>query len=156
MARPATRAPSLGPSVILFGVMGLIPFWAPLIVSLITSAPDRWAAGIQAIYAGLILSFLGGARFGRALDQPGRWGDIALSMIPSMMSLFILSLPTRDGAMKLILLAAGLALALAWDLRSPDLKRDYRRLRILLTALAIPPMLAQAAIIWPLAATASA
>jgi hypothetical protein len=106
------------------------------------------AATIQAIYAGVILSFLGGARFGRAFDQPGRGAVVALSMIPSVMSLFILALPTGDAASKLILLAAALALVLAWDLRAPDYARSYKTLRIILTLLAIAPMAALAAITW--------
>jgi hypothetical protein len=107
------------------------------------------AATIQAIYAGVILSFLGGARFGRAFDQPGRWAVVSLSMIPSIMSLFIMSLPSGDAASKLIFLAVALVLALAWDLRAADYRRSYKVLRIILTLLAVTPMAALAVITWP-------
>jgi hypothetical protein len=144
-----TRGAGLSPWVIFYGVLGLVPFWAPLTFSLIDPATAVGAATIQAIYAGVILSFLGGARFGRAFDQPGRWAVVSLSMIPSIMSLFILALPTGDAASKLIFLAAALAMALAWDLRAADYGRGYKVLRIILTLLAIAPMAALASISWP-------
>jgi hypothetical protein len=106
------------------------------------------AATIQAIYAGVILSFLGGARFGRAFDQPGREAVVALSMIPSIMGLFILALPREDATSKLIFLAAALAMALVWDLRAADHARGYKVLRIVLTFLAVAPMGALAMIVW--------
>jgi len=145
----AAREAKLGRWPIIFGVLGLIPFWTPFCFSVIDRPNAVGAATIQAIYAGVILSFLGGARFGRAFDRPGRGAVVALSMIPSIMSLFILALPTGDAASKLIFLAAGLALSLAWDLRAADFARDYKGLRIILTALAIAPMAALAALTWP-------
>ncbi len=148
LGRAVWRA-KLTPWVIIFGVLGLTPFWAPLLFSLMDTATAVSAATIQAIYAAVILSFLGGARFGRAFDQPGRGGVVALSMIPSIMGLFILALPRGDAASKLIFLAAGLAMALAWDLRAADYGRDYKTLRIILTLLAIAPMAALAVITWP-------
>jgi len=143
------REAKLGRWPIIFGMLGLVPFWAPLSFSLMDRANAVGAATIQAVYAGVILSFLGGARFGRAFDQPGRGGVVALSMIPSIMSLFILILPTGDAASKLIFLAAALAMALAWDLRAGDISRGYKGLRLILTALAIAPMAALAVISWP-------
>ncbi len=143
------REGQLGRWPIIFGVLGLIPFWAPLAFSLMHPAKTVGAATIQAIYAGVILSFLGGARYGRAFDRPGREAVVALSMIPSIMSLFILALPTADAAPKLAVLAAALALALAWDLRAADYGRDYKVLRVILTLLAIAPMAPLAVMTWP-------
>jgi len=145
----AARGATLTPWVIVFGLLGLIPFWGPLTFSLIAPTGAVEAATIQAIYAGVILSFLGGARFGRAFDQPGRGAVVSLSMIPSIMSLFILALPLGDVASKLAFLAAALAVVLAWDLLAADYARDYKALRIALTLLAIAPMAALAVIIWP-------
>jgi hypothetical protein len=137
------------PWTIIFGMLGLVPFWAPVSFSLTDPALAVRAATIQAIYAGVILSFLGGARFGRAFDRPGGGGVVALSMIPSIMSLFILVLPTEDAASKLIFLATALAVALAWDLRATDFTPGYKILRTILTLLAIAPMAALAMITWP-------
>jgi hypothetical protein len=145
----AARGGTLTPWVIIFGVLGLIPFWAPLTLSLTDPADTVGAATIQAIYAGVILSFLGGARFGRVFDQSGRGTVVALAMIPSIMSLFILALPRGDAGPKLALLAAALAVALVWDLWAADFARGYKALRIILTALAIAPMAALAVISWP-------
>ena len=145
----ATRGATLTPWVIIFGALGLAPFWAPLAFSLLDPAKAVGAATIQAVYAGVILSFLGGARFGRAFDQPGRGAVVALSMIPSIISLFILALPAGDAASKLIFLAAALTMALVWDLRAAEYARGYKILRTTLTLLAIAPMAALAVRTWP-------
>jgi hypothetical protein len=70
-------------------------------------------------------------------------------MIPSIISLFILVLPTGDAASKLIFLAAALAMALVWDLRAAEYARGYKILRTILTLLAIAPMAALAVRTWP-------
>jgi hypothetical protein len=116
-----------------FGALGLIPFWAPLGLALAAPAYARWALGVQAVYAGLILSFLGGARFGRAVDAPRGGAVVAISMLPSLVALGVLAAPVTT-AVGHVALALALVAACLWDLRAADLPAGYKRLRAALTA----------------------
>ncbi len=138
----AGRAP--GRLSAIFGGLGLIPFWAPLALALEAPAYAAWALGVQDVYAGLILSFLGGARFGRAFDAPGGGVTVALSMLPSIIALAALALPLNHGAAHLVL-AGALAVAWLWDLSAEDLPRRYKLLRTVLSLLAIAALGAGAA-----------
>jgi hypothetical protein len=137
MTAPTTPPPRAPPVrlVALFGALGLIPFWAPLALALAAPAYGRWALGVQAVYAGLILSFLGGARFGRALDAPGGGATVAISMVPSIVALGVLAAPVTHAAGALAL-ALALVAAFVWDVRAPGLPASYKRLRAALTVFA--------------------
>jgi hypothetical protein len=128
-----------------FGVLGLIPFWAPVALALAAPAYAGWALGVQAVYAGLILSFLGGARFGRALDAPGGGAVVAISMLPSIVALGLLAAPIPAAAGQLSL-AAALVAAFVWDVRAPGLPAAYTRLRAALTAAAAAALAVGAAL----------
>jgi len=144
--------------VAVFGYLGLVPFWAPVVfaagarvagpLSLVLLAPvsASWALTLQRVYAALILSFLGGARFGRALTTPGSGSVVALSMLPTIGGLAVLALPLPHAVAQLAL-AAGLGLAWLWDLRAADLPAGYKRLRAVLTAASALALVAGAAIL---------
>lgn len=128
------------------GYAGVIPF-AALAAALWMPAWQAQALAPLLVYSALILSFLGGVRWGRALDS-GRTLDFALAVVPSLYAWAALQLPP---AAALILLAAGFVLQ--WWLDGPGdrLPADpsFRRLRSGLTALvlgchllALPPLLA--------------
>ena len=80
-------------------------------------------------YGALILSFLGGARWGRAMAGGAGTGQFAASVIPSLWAwLAWLLLPPLPA---LCLLAGGFALVAWWDGRSDALAApdSFRRLR---------------------------
>jgi len=95
----------------LAGVAGLIPFLAPLGVAW---GHPPWAAvalEVQAIYAAVILSFLGGIYWGLALTrEAGRW--FWISVLPSLWGWAALLLPD---AVVPFSLAAGFALMFVID-----------------------------------------
>jgi hypothetical protein len=121
--------------VLTYGVLGLIPFLAPPLIGLVLPGYRTPAATVLSIYAALILSFLGGARWGLAVGhaEPDR-GIVSLSMLPGLAGLALLLTPD---AVRLPGLAAGLALHWLWDIRSSGLPVWYPRLRSLLTAGAV-------------------
>jgi hypothetical protein len=118
-----------------FGALGLIPFFAPLAAPLLNARLAEAASRTQIVYAGLILSFLGGARFGRAVEAPGSPGAVALSMAPPLLALAALLLPGGAVAARLILIVSLVGLLL-WDLATPGLPASYRAVRTTLTLFA--------------------
>lgn len=135
MAEPeAGRAvfkPTSG-ALAVFGALGLIPFLAPFVWL-------QWpgAASLQLAYGGLILSFLGGVRLGRALNEMDAFPTIALSMLPSIAGLVVAALPAALIGPRYGLLIAGFALMWWWDRSSQILPAWYRRLRTPLTFCAV-------------------
>jgi hypothetical protein len=140
--------PWAGPAVVGYGYLGLIPFWAPVAATVFFPAWGARACGLQAIYGGLILSFLGGARFGRVLDQPGGGRQISQAMVPSVFALAVLALPPGWVGVKPMLLAAGLALACYWDLRAADLRAFYKVVRVRLTVMAGLALVLESVLMW--------
>lgn len=136
------------PAALLLGLGGLIPFIAcaasvaadwplPLI-----DDPARALLG----YAAVILSFLGGVRWGFALrmaDAGLQARAFALSVGPSIAAWLTLLAPTLMGlaAMPALFLMLGVA-----DMRMTDIGAPiwYRRLRLLLTAIVVVALLAAA------------
>jgi Protein of unknown function (DUF3429) len=127
----------------LLGFGGLLPFIAAAIAA---HAPDPWLqdAGRRALvaYGAVILSFLGGVRWGVAMtgrDATGLAGPLVLSILPALLGWVAVLLPPGAGA---ILLAACLALLLVADLRQRDVPPWYRALRVPLSVGAIASLLA--------------
>lgn len=133
--------------VLIYGVLGLVPFLAPPLVGLMAPNLSGVAATGLALYGGLILSFLGGARWGMAIgEERPRAFTITVAMIPTLVSLALLMLPPQAQTEKLLGLAMALALHLLWDLRSNGPPAWYPPLRILLTLGAMAGLIAGA--IW--------
>lgn len=131
--RPPIPTVALG-----YGLAGLIPFWAPAAAGLAWPEARDVAGLLLAAYAALILSFLGGARFGRAvLGEPPPVATISLSMLPTLAGLAILALPPSLRAVQLLSLAAALAVHWLWDLRDAGAPPWMPRLRTILTAGAV-------------------
>lgn len=136
------------PAIVLFyGLAGLIPFLAMPVGTLL--APDfRWQFNEALLWwSAIILSFLGGARWGAAVQAPAPApGLIGLAMLPSIAGWAILLLPATMRVAQFLALAVALALHLVWDARSAGLPGWYFRLRLVLTAGAVSALLAQAAL----------
>ena len=129
-------------SVVAYGLLGLIPFLAAPAMALIWPASAGLAALVQALYAALILSFLGGARWGLAVSKPVVSPlTVTLSMLPTIGALGILALLSHAPRLELLALALALALHWAWDTRAAEAPSWFGRLRTLLTLVAVAALL---------------
>ncbi|MEY2883367.1 MAG: hypothetical protein RL490_1091 [Pseudomonadota bacterium] len=145
---------SATPRVVLsYGLLGLIPFLAPPLLGLWVPVHAGMFAVVALAYGALILSFLGGARWGLAVARPDPgFGVITLSMLPTLLALALLLLPGIAPARQLIALATLLTLHFVWDAGSKGLPAWYPRLRGLLTLGAVAGLLAMA---WVMTRTAA-
>lgn len=123
------------------GVAGLIPFYSTALALWVGPPTLRGAALLALLaYAAAILSFLGGVRWGveTARAEGPRTAALAISVLPSLLAWGALvgaaSLPP---SLQLVLLGLGLLLVGVWDIRSPSLPPWYRRLRTVVTVLAV-------------------
>jgi hypothetical protein len=116
------------------GLAGLLPF---VVLSVSVWSPDWRALALPALlgYSALILSFLGGVRWGRGLstDRPVEY---VWAVLPSLWALAALQLPQTAG---LLMLAAGFVGQ--WWLDGPGDRMPapawFRRLRSLLSAVVL-------------------
>ena len=131
------------------GLGGLLPFlsgalmvWCPL------ERVSEFGILLLGTYGAVILSFLGGVRWGRLLAEPSRetkrrerWLPFVLSILPSLVAWAALLLPP---AAMFALLAIGLVLQYLIDrdaTESGELPPWYGRLRLILSAGAVPAVL---------------
>jgi uncharacterized membrane protein len=123
------------------GYAGLIPFAVLAIDPLTTQVIDPFLSRLWLLsYGAVILSFLGGIMWGRAMREPEAGGTLVLSILISLAGWGALLLL---GAEAFWLLAVAFVVALVIDLRA-DLPPWFRRLRIHLSIGAILAMLAGA------------
>lgn len=133
--------------VLFYGLLGVIPFVAPPMASLLAPALRPLAAQFAAFYAALILSFLGGARWGLAVARPRPEPRVVtLAMLPTLAGLALLLVPDPWRGAQLLGLAGLLAVHWLWDRRAAGVPGWYGRLRSVLTAGAVTGLLAQAVI----------
>jgi hypothetical protein len=119
---------------LVYGLLGLVPFLAPPAAGWLFPGLKDQAALVLSVYAALILSFLGGARFGFAhANPPAPALTISISMLPAIAGLLALAMPL-PWVVKLPALAAALAALWIWDIRSAGLPTWYPALRTILTA----------------------
>ena len=117
------------------GLLGLAPFCAlPAAIAIWPSRADLTVL-VVAAYAALILSFLGGSRWGialQALEPDPR--ALLLAMAPTLLAWgLLIGLHARE-RLQLFALAAVLIVVGLWDLASPQGPAWYQRLRLTLTA----------------------
>jgi hypothetical protein len=142
MTQPAPHGSNVPPVVALYGWLGLIPFIAPSLFGWAIPAVSEIAASVLVAYGALILSFLGGARWGLAIAQmPPNASTISLAMLPSLVALILVATPSLQGPLRLAGLASVLAVHWLWDIGSKDLPEWYPRLRTLLTLGAVAGLL---------------
>lgn len=140
--------PPIPKSVLAYGLLGLIPFLAPPLLGAWVPAHSGFLGLIALGYGALILSFLGGARWGLEVAGPTPgFATISLSMLPTIAGLALLLAPGLSRPVQLNTMAVLLALHLVWDVRSRRLPGWYPRLRLLLTAGAVAGLVAMAAVI---------
>ncbi len=139
MTMPTTEAPVPMPALVL-GVGGLIPFVTAAFFALFASDLLYAVAPIVLLYGAVILSFLGGIRWGftvlSARNNGDAWRDYSLSVAPSLLAWTAAFIRGSGG---LLLIAVSLVLWYAIERAvPPNLKIPpwYRRLRFILTAVA--------------------
>ncbi len=116
------------------GLLGLVPFWALPVSIVVLPGSAELSVVIVAVYAALILSFLGGARWGMALKAPEPDPvALMLAMAPTLFAWGLLII--YHGAERALLFgfAAALGIVGLWDMTSSDTPQWYRRLRLVLT-----------------------
>jgi hypothetical protein len=128
----------------IYGVAGLIPFIGCAGADILSIAPGSgWWRLALIIYSAVILSFLGGARWGLELARfPASAFQITLSMVPSIAGFFLLLTPAPLQRWALGGAAAAHALQWFWDIRAKKAPQDYGQLRSMLAAGAILSILA--------------
>jgi hypothetical protein len=129
--------------VIFYGFAGLAPFLAPPLLSWLI--PEHRLLFEQALlwWAAIILSFLGGARWGAAVQAPAPDPVlIGLTMLPSIFAWAALLVPVALPE-RVAILVAGFTLVLIWDRQSGGLPGWYGWLRERLTVLASVGLLGQ-------------
>lgn len=121
-------------AVLVYGVLGVLPFWSLPLAVLAAPAWTGLAAAVEALYAALVLSFLGGARWGpEVIDLAPDPRVVGLAMTPTLAGFAILGVVHGQPRLQLVALAAALALSWVWDLNAKGLPLWYRRLRTGLT-----------------------
>jgi hypothetical protein len=124
------------------GFSGLIPFVVAVAVGLLPAAPLH-DLSLQALlaYGAVILSFLGGIRWGLAVattDPADLFGPLFFSITPALLGWIALLVPSSTG---LVLLALGFAAILIADLWLSTAPYWYRSLRLPLSVGAIAALL---------------
>ncbi len=128
------KAHSVPQAVQVFGVLGIIPFWSLALAAWLAPGWTGVAAVVEAAYAALILSFLGGARWGLAVREAApNPVVVGLAMTPTLAGLTILIFTHGQGRLALLFFAAALMLSWGWDLTAKGLPQWYARLRTGLT-----------------------
>lgn len=136
--------------VLIYGVMGLSGFLVPPVVAFL--APDHRDLALRLLiaYAALILSFLGGARWGLAVARPSPLPlTVSLAMLPTLFALGLLALPATLQFWQVGGLIVGLTLHWLWDIRARGLPDWYPALRTLLSGGAVAGLIAGAAFLRP-------
>ena len=139
MIRPFATIPA---GALVLGVAGLIPFvtggvlvWLPQLQNIAPTIPP-----LVFFYAALIVSFLGGVRWGAAMQNASTGAaltrELCASVIPTLITLvcYILSLPAALALLLILIISQGLVDVLA--VRQKKLVEWYAPLRLLLSAVA--------------------
>jgi hypothetical protein len=137
-------SPQIPPGALALGLAGALPFWFAAVVFLFGGpiSPAQ-ALSVAVAYGAVILSFLGGIRWGAALgpiDEARRAREFGISVIPSLAGFAAFFVPPHLG---LSILVSGFLLQALWDVTSTDqglLPRWFGRLRIILTLAATVPL----------------
>ncbi|MBX2839434.1 MAG: DUF3429 domain-containing protein [Gammaproteobacteria bacterium] len=132
-----------------FGLAGLIPFFAGAFLCWITPTDSTFSTlptgpVVLLTYGAVILSFLGGIRWGVAMQHDAMinsWPVVAWAMVPSLLGWFALLI---GAALGLVMLAFGFAMQFFVDYRSTHqgvTPAWFLSLRVVLTAGAIASLI---------------
>jgi hypothetical protein len=124
-----TSKPPLPRGMLALGWSGVLPFAGALLAAFVWPTWAGFAAAVFVAYGAVILSFLGGARWGRGLAggvSPLRFVEAVMPSLIGFSALLLLHAPMYA----LALLAAGFAIWLVIDQRDPLWTAPYRRMRL--------------------------
>lgn len=131
MAKPSK---SFQRAALVLTAAGALPFLGFAIGTSILSPPTNATAGLWLqTYAAVILSFLGGIRWGIALNDEGAWdGTLALSVLPSLAGWVILpfSIILLPDPAWYLALAALFLVQLIWDWSSASVPAWFKPMRM--------------------------
>jgi hypothetical protein len=136
-------------AVLALGWAGVIPFAGLALAAVAGIALPLVPLPALAAYGTAILSFMGGAQWGLAMRTAAGARGYAVSVLPALLGWVALLLPARPG---LVLLAAGFALLLGYDLwtvRRGEAPAWYAHLRAQLTGAVVLILLAAALLARP-------
>lgn len=108
---------------------GVLPFALAVAAAMVMPASAEFAAAVFVSYGAVILSFLGGARWGRALAGSAGPGRFVEAILPSLIG-FAALLLLHVAWMALSLLATGFAIWLVIDQRDPLWSPAYKQMRL--------------------------
>jgi hypothetical protein len=130
-----------------YGLLGLLPFVAGAAGTLVTAGVLRALVQLGLlVYGGLILSFLGGGRWGLEIGRgPVRAGVISGSMAGAAVSTLLVAAAGVAPGWRLAVLALAHVGQWAWDVRSRETPDWYPNLRHVLTGGAVTCLLIGAA-----------
>lgn len=131
MAAPgAFMSRQIPPAAAWLGGAGLIPFAAAALAAMIVEDAQLRALALQAFvaYSAVILSFLGGVRWGAALGEAG-WRPLALSVLPSLIACGCLLIQPFDALKILALLYAVIGFFDVMRRPSPEWPAWFMKLR---------------------------
>ena len=125
-------------SALILGLLGLIPFLSPSLALLIPYDPYELGARafhmMLVTYAALIASFLGGVRWGNALEKPHRQTlDFTVSVIPSLVAWLALATPRPYDLVVLLAVFLMLGISDVGMATRGHAPRWFGKLRVILT-----------------------
>ncbi len=121
--------PSLPRGLLLLGWSGVLPFVMALLAAVVLPGWAGFAAAVFVSYGAVILSFLGGARWGRGLAEDLGAGRFLEAVLPSLIG-FSALLMLHTAWIALSLLATGFAIWMVIDQRDPLWSPAYKRMRL--------------------------
>ncbi|MDA3913449.1 DUF3429 domain-containing protein [Oleiagrimonas sp.] len=111
------------------GWSGLLPFLATLALAVLAPGARILASSMFIAYGAVILSFIGGTRWGSGLAMQAPGPRLVESVLPSLLGFGALLL-VHTPAPALAVLAAGFAAWLVIDLRDRTWSPAYRHMRL--------------------------
>lgn len=121
--------PPLPRGLLLLGWSGVLPFGLAVLAAVVLPQWAGFAGAVFVSYGAVILSFLGGARWGRALGEhvlPGRFVE---AVIPSLIG-FSALLMLHTAWIALLLLGIGFGIWLVIDQADRLWSPAYKRMRL--------------------------
>ena len=127
---------------LLLGVSGLIPFVTPPLIMYTQGVTCPELLDLQLYYGAVILSFLGGVRWGMAATPgspiPGNWAHYSWSVVPSLIAWGSLIAPGTSPGLATVIF--GIGITCYKDLSQTGYPSWFKGLRMLLTFVAILSM----------------
>ena len=137
--------PAFRRSAAILTLAGVLPFIGLVAAMASLDPPTNSTAGLWLqTYTAVILSFLGGIRWGLALARPGHALPLALSVLPALAAWAMLpfAIILQTGPHWYLAYALLFGTQLAWDWGSADMPAWFKPLRLAASAIVIASLVA--------------